>query len=253
MASPGVSVTAAAEQHSEGDTPVTESPATAPSKTDASSEIDTTCLSLPVGILVGPPSCPGVCCHKGNDWVRRHYDVERFPKDMGVEGLDTYAWKPLSGGIPNLARFLREYGLAPWKELPPVVRERMSLWSPVAQHLWESEFEEHQEALVRAWIWHYIDDNLLSFLEDDSSGEPLHCAAPVWSHVRALYRELDGRCLRFSPLLRPAKLRLINGGMVFSPSFRPAKCPPLGSRTPSRPVPLLEAPHRLTRSRGAGT
>jgi hypothetical protein len=56
-------------------------------------------------------------------------------------------------------------GLAPWGELAPATRERLMTWSPVAKQLWESEFEGHREALVRAWIWHYLDDNFFSFSE----------------------------------------------------------------------------------------
>ena len=205
MASPPeVGGTAAAEQHSESDTPVTESPVAAPSKIGAPSKIDTTSPPLPP--MVGPPSCPGLCCHQGDDWVRRHLEMDKFPKDMGTTGLDAYAWDPVSSEVMGLARHLRYCGLAPWDELPPVVRDKMSLWSPVAQQLWGSEFASHQEALIRAWIWHYLDDTMLSFSGDGSSAESLPCASPVWTHFRALSRELDGRYLPLSPLSRPASI-----------------------------------------------
>jgi hypothetical protein len=84
-------------------------------------------------------------------------------------------------------------GLAPWGELAPATRERLMMWSPVAKQLWESEFEGHREALVRAWIWHYLDDNFFSFSGGGApDGALIEFESPVWEHVRALRRDLDG-------------------------------------------------------------
>ncbi|KAK4149243.1 hypothetical protein C8A00DRAFT_19041 [Chaetomidium leptoderma] len=104
--------------------------------------------------------------------------------------MNTYAWNNLGGGVRSQASQLEELGLAPWDELQPMVRERFTRWSPVARQLWESEFVDHRNSLVRAWIWHYLDDNLFSFSGGEDPGA-LVPFSPVWEHVRALRRHLD--------------------------------------------------------------
>lgn len=182
--------TAAAKPHSKVDTPVGASSVAALGKDNA-----------PIVERLshaGDKSCPGTCCRNGERWVRRHIILEEFPRALGTTGLDTYSWVPVSAGVQELAMYVRNRGLAPWAELPPAVREKMGLWSPVAQQLCGSDFGSHQEALVRAWIWHYLDDNLLSFSGDVPSAEYPSWASPVWNHVRALRHELDGKqCAAF--------------------------------------------------------
>ncbi|KAK3896770.1 hypothetical protein C8A05DRAFT_39680 [Staphylotrichum tortipilum] len=86
---------------------------------------------------------------------------------------------------------VRLTGLARWDDLPPVARDIMSEWSPVACQLWESDFDVHQDGLVQAWIWHYLDDNIFWSAGATGAAEGLApCASPVWEHVRALRREL---------------------------------------------------------------
>jgi hypothetical protein len=177
---------AAVKPNSNDDTPTGGSPAAAPSKNDAPAR-------KKLRALAGDKSCPGFCCQKGDDWVRAHAFVDNFPQAPTTTGLDAYAWVPVSNEVKSLATQVQNFGLAPWSELPPAIRESMNLWSPVAQQLWESDFDSHREALVRAWIWHYLDDNLLSFSGDVPSAEYPPCASPVWTHVRALLRELDGK------------------------------------------------------------
>ncbi|KAK3305069.1 uncharacterized protein B0T15DRAFT_574513 [Chaetomium strumarium] len=99
---------------------------------------------------------------------------------------------PLRGSVPEVAMDMVRRGLAAWDTLHPTVRERMSRWSPLARQLWDSPFPDHQEAMVRAWIWHYLDDNIFSFSGDAQGDELVPCASPVWEHVRALRRALDG-------------------------------------------------------------
>ncbi|SPQ25716.1 1a95b422-4dc1-4a86-9963-5e7186f50c9d [Thermothielavioides terrestris] len=41
---------------------------------------------------------------------------------------------------------------------------------------------------IRAWIWHYLDDNLFSFA---ASADLVRFASPVWDHVRALRHHLS--------------------------------------------------------------
>jgi hypothetical protein len=45
--------------------------------------------------------------------------------------------------------------------------------------------------MVRAWIWHYLDDNLFSF-GGGTQGQPLVAlSSPVWEHFRALRQEFN--------------------------------------------------------------
>jgi hypothetical protein len=97
--------------------------------------------------------------------------------------------------IIRQSKTIQALGLAPWAELQPRVQRRLTKWSPVAKELWESEFVELREALVRAWIWHYLDDNLFSFSGgDEDAGELVETSSPAWDCVRGLRRHLDGKC-----------------------------------------------------------
>lgn len=78
----------------------------------------------------------------------------------------------LSSSVRETVASVQALGLVPWDELSPNTRERLETWTSVAKELWESEFAEHREALVRAWIWHYLDDNFFSF----SGGGTPDCA-----------------------------------------------------------------------------
>lgn len=151
--------------------------------------------------VVANAVCPAWCCKKGRNWVLHHHNVDEYVGGPTTTGCDTYAWGPVHGGVPNLAWQLRNRGLLPWAQLQPAVRGKFNHWSPVARQLWESELDAHPEALVRAWIWHYFDDNLLSFFGDTSTLDPVPCASPVWEHVRALRRDLSGECARRTLLI----------------------------------------------------
>ncbi|KAK4234262.1 hypothetical protein C8A03DRAFT_37971 [Achaetomium macrosporum] len=119
-------------------------------------------------LIWGNPTCPAVCCRKtqiiGEAWIKFSDDVIYYANPPDPLVLDTFAWRKVKGGVPNLADWM----------------------------LWESPLPAHQEAMVRAWIWHYLDENLLSFSGDAQGGELVPCASLVWEHVRALRRALDG-------------------------------------------------------------
>jgi hypothetical protein len=105
------------------------------------------------------------------------------------------AWGCVKGGIDNLSIDMVDRGLAAWDTLPPSVREKMSRWSPLARQLWESPFADHRTAMIRAWVWHYLVDNVLVDSEDVQDDETVPCASPVWEHVRALRRAWSGEQL----------------------------------------------------------
>ncbi|KAH6856104.1 hypothetical protein B0I37DRAFT_301827 [Chaetomium sp. MPI-CAGE-AT-0009] len=106
-------------------------------------------------------------------------------------------WEPLTGLVKLQARDLRRLGLARWEDLATETRERLSSWSPAARKLWESDFLCHNEAMVRAWIWHYLDDNLFSFAGGTQEQSPIPLSSPVWENFRALRREFNA--LRHDP------------------------------------------------------
>ncbi|KAK4234782.1 hypothetical protein C8A03DRAFT_46961 [Achaetomium macrosporum] len=100
-------------------------------------------------------------------------------------------WKSLLSSVGRVSRCIPKLGLAPWDMLSPHVQERFGQWTPDAKRLWESDFGWHREALVRAWIWHYLDDNIFSFSPSAGAGELVKCSSPVWEHVRLLWQDLD--------------------------------------------------------------
>jgi hypothetical protein len=143
-----------------------------------------------------PPSetCKALCCRRGGWWVAHHLALDDYRNGPSRESLDTWGcWNAVCGGVMARAGAIRALGLAPWDMLSPPVRERFKRWTPVAQNLWESDFDDHREAMVRAWIWHYLDDNLFSFSPSAGPGELVSCASPVWEHVRLLRRDVDGK------------------------------------------------------------
>ena len=142
----------------------------------------------------GPhPDCPAYCCQMGMDWIRRQISTEEYVNGPAVDRLDSGGgWKLLRVQVGLLGEHLRKWGLIPWQYLDPEVQSRFISWSPVARQLWESDFVAHREAMVQAWIWHYLDDYIFSFAGSQRDG-PLKVRSPVWEHVRTLRRDLDGK------------------------------------------------------------
>lgn len=147
--------------------------------------------------ILGPPtlpseSCPARCCYRGPEWAEYYLAVDDYNGGPCQTGLNR-RWISLKIGVAGIVHNLRVAGLARWDKLPPAARDRMSEWSPVARQLWESDFEEHQDGLLQAWVWHYLEDNI--FWSAGATGvleDLAPCAFPVWGHVRALRRELHG-------------------------------------------------------------
>jgi hypothetical protein len=137
-------------------------------------------------------TCDAYCCKLGEEWANYSTALTWY-KNQPCKTVLLPGRYPLSGSIRSTAGSMRVLGLAPWGELAPATRERLMTWSPVAKQLWGSEFEGHREALVRAWIWHYLDDNFFSFSGGGApDGALVEFGSPVWEHVRALRRDLDG-------------------------------------------------------------
>jgi hypothetical protein len=127
------------------------------------------------------------------DWINDHSIVEDYINGPTAELLDSMGcWELLRAEVRLLGGYLRKWGLLPWQSLDPEVQSRFSSWSPVAKQLWKSDFLAHPEAMVQAWIWHYLDDYLFSFADNQRDGT-LELRSPVWEHVRALRRDLDGK------------------------------------------------------------
>lgn len=172
---------------------------------DSESSSGSSALSSPADQRVGifelfgdrrpSPTCPAFCCKRVLDWAYFYDDLDFYNHCPFPEGfLNTYAWDPVRGGILSLARQLQMGGLlARWDELQPMAKEKMLRWSPVAREFWESDFPEHRQAVVQAWIWHYLNDNLFAIAADVQSADLFPCSSPVWEHVRALRQKLDGR------------------------------------------------------------
>ncbi|KAK3296461.1 uncharacterized protein B0H64DRAFT_170728 [Chaetomium fimeti] len=152
-------------------------------------------LPTPPRGLSPPPGphvdCAAYCCKRGEDWVSRQFITETYTNGPSEDLLDTGGcWKLLRVQVGLMGEHLRKWGLIPWQNLDPEVQSRFSSWSPVAKELWESDFLAHPEAMVQAWIWHYLDDYLFSFAGNQQDGA-LKLRSPVWEHVRALRRDLD--------------------------------------------------------------
>ncbi len=143
-------------------------------------------------------ACRALCCRRGKHWFWYQFALNEYWNGPSHESLDTWGrWKALHGGVSGRATSIQALGLAPWDELEPRTRERLKTWSPVAKQLWESDFIGHRQAIVRAWIWHYLDDNFFSFSGGDALPDTLvQFSSPIWEHVRALRRDLDGKGIR---------------------------------------------------------
>jgi hypothetical protein len=102
-------------------------------------------------------------------------------------------WKPLLSEVKGWSRDIQQMGLAAWGDLDPDARRRLESWSPAARRFWESDFPAHRSGIVQAWIWHYLDDNLFSFATDAEEESLVKSSSKVWTHVRGLRRELDGK------------------------------------------------------------
>ncbi|KAH6632293.1 hypothetical protein F5144DRAFT_489514 [Chaetomium tenue] len=128
----------------------------------------------------------------GDSWAYHLQALNEYVNGPTVDGLiDRGRWGSLVTKVKGQARALRQLGLAPWNELAPETKERLSSWSPVAKQLWESDFTEHRDAMVRAWIWHYLDDNLFSFAGGIQEQSLVPLSSPVWEHFRAFRRDLN--------------------------------------------------------------
>lgn len=129
----------------------------------------------------------------GMDWIINQSVVEDYINGPTAELLESMGrWNRLRSEVRLLGEDLQKRGLPPWQSLDPEVQSRLSSWSPVAEQLWGSDFLAHREAMVQAWIWHYLDDYLFSFAGNQQDGT-LELRSPVWEHVRALRRDLDGK------------------------------------------------------------
>jgi len=149
------------------------------------------------------------CCGCDQDWHSYHLTLDWYmdgPSRSCLKSDGGWGSLPVEVGVE--AYRLRKLGLARWRDLDPSTRERLQTWSPVAEQLWESDFFRHREGLVRAWIWHYLQDNLFSF-SAVATGPPdslLECSSPVWERVRALHRDLTGKSLLSSIIHIPTSL-----------------------------------------------
>ena len=91
-------------------------------------------------------------------------------------------WAPLVRDVAIRAREIRGLGLRPWDDLSLCSREILKQWSPVGRRLWQSGLPEHRDALVRAWIWHYLDSHILS--SSSSFGTTVSILTKTCSSVR---------------------------------------------------------------------
>ncbi len=137
------------------------------------------------------PTCPARCCRYGNEWIQYHLAVDEYVGGPYEEFFSGH-WESVQAEAGSLLAELGMAGLAPWDDLPAAARDKLSRWSPVARQLWESDFVEHRLGLVRAWIWHYLDDNIF-WSADAAHDDLVPCASPAWEHARALRRELHGK------------------------------------------------------------
>jgi hypothetical protein len=166
----------------------------------ADSPADTTPFASPIVDPWAPhgPSetCSATCCRKGQQWVDHHFALDIYKNGPSVERLDTAGcWAPLTTRVGSQAQAIQRLGLRPWRNLGRSVQTRLKSWSPAAKQLWQSDFIAHREAMVRAWIWHYLDDNLFSFAGAAQDGTLVPLSSSTWEHVRALRRDLDGESL----------------------------------------------------------
>ncbi|KAK4239130.1 hypothetical protein C8A03DRAFT_32811 [Achaetomium macrosporum] len=140
-------------------------------------------------------------CRKGPKFVSAATTVLVPPTDY--QQLLYTPMSHLVGDVPARAQEIYRLGLASWDDLSASTKQRMLTWSPVARELWESDFVMHREALVRAWIWHYLDDTLFTGRTDN----PVKCSCEAWEHLRALRLELDcylyGMMGEYQFMLRP--------------------------------------------------
>ncbi|KAH6851204.1 hypothetical protein B0I37DRAFT_445112 [Chaetomium sp. MPI-CAGE-AT-0009] len=139
--------------------------------------------------------CDAACCREGDDWLRYQYGLTSYSNGPGVDTLlvrGKGAWTNLRGSIIRTAEALERVGLAHWYDLSPDARKKLKSWSPVAKELWESDFSNHQEALVQVWLWRYVEENLFFFSNSTASVDgAVACSSPVWEHVRTLTRDLQ--------------------------------------------------------------
>lgn len=52
--------------------------------------------------------------------------------------------------------------------------------------------------MIRAWIWHQLDDNLFSLAGDAREEDLVQLSSATWEHVRTLRQDLDGKALSVS-------------------------------------------------------
>ncbi|KAK4040413.1 hypothetical protein C8A01DRAFT_46227 [Parachaetomium inaequale] len=134
-------------------------------------------------------------------WARRGpsetYSAACCRKDQGwngpsVERLDRFGcWTPLTTRVGLQAESIQRLGLTPWRDLSRSVQTRLKSWSPTAKQLWQSDFVAHRKAMVRAWIWHYLNNFLFSFVGDAQDEVLVPLSSSTWERVRALRRDLD--------------------------------------------------------------
>ncbi|KAK3294348.1 uncharacterized protein B0H64DRAFT_433529 [Chaetomium fimeti] len=136
-------------------------------------------------------NCTATCCQTDSRAAHLRA-LDRYTNGPCVDGLlDRGGWETLATMVIVQAGTVRKLGLARWEDLTPETREKLSSWSPAARQLWESDFLAHHEAMVRAWIWHYLDDNLFSFAGGAQGQSLVALSSPVWEHFRAFRRDLN--------------------------------------------------------------
>jgi hypothetical protein len=144
------------------------------------------------GIFGQEVKCDG--CGKSPDWLTRHSILDDYNASPCHTMFNHWAWDGMRGVVHGFAGHVQRLGLAPWDDLRTSTQDRLNKWSPVARRLWESDFRGHPRALVRAWIWHYLDDNFFSFSPDANADDLTNCSSKAWEYVRGLRRELQGQC-----------------------------------------------------------
>ncbi|EAQ86903.1 predicted protein [Chaetomium globosum CBS 148.51] len=141
--------------------------------------------------------CNRTCCRiSGENWFRYHHRLTNYPNGPALDTLffrGNGAWAELVARIQATAEMLEHYdGLACWHDLSLGVREKLESWSPMAKELWKSDFSRHQEALVKVWIWRYVERALFFFSSNTASPDgDVACCSPVWERVRTHARDLQ--------------------------------------------------------------
>ncbi|KAK4238326.1 hypothetical protein C8A03DRAFT_33674 [Achaetomium macrosporum] len=166
--------------------------------------------------------CKAQCCKAGINWIDPHSKLDEYPGGPDDQHLSGLAWGPTMSAVITNAEKVQALGLAPWAEPQPSVREKLTRWCPIAQQLWEADFVQGRENLVRTWTWHYLDDNLFSFSGgNEEPGSLVHASSPVWEplttpsppQVLRAHREYDDSYTTQTHVWNRLTERLIRSGL----------------------------------------